>query len=345
MNISTLTQNEFLRSRILDLQNQLVDTQAQVASGKKAQVYSGLGFDAPTSVNLNNTMATTDAYLKTIDTTTMRTGTITQVLDRITDIASEMRASALQAMTPGGLPTPTGSAAIKAQATARLKEVISLLNTQIDGVYLFGGRATNAAPMTNVGDVGQAGTPLDNAAQLNTPDPLDTTAASGDARYTAITAQLNATNSSYVGDTGPNATLTARVDDGLDINYGYTGANPAFQEVLRGLYALATTDLTSTTDGGWRRVAELASTDFTNGQRDVAGLSADLGVKEDGIKQIQTRHTDFQSTLQIQISQIEDVDSAEAMSKLSLQQNNLQVTYQVLASMKSLTLANFLPPG
>ena len=78
-------------------------------------------------------------------------------------------------------------------------------------------------------------------------------------------------------------------------------------------------------------------------QRDVAGLSADLGVKENSLKQIQTRQTDFQTTLQVQISQIEDVDSAEAMSKLSLQQNNLQVTYQVLASMKNLTLANYLP--
>jgi flagellar hook-associated protein 3 FlgL len=327
------------------LQNQLVDTQAQVSSGLKSQDYAGLGYDAPTSVNLNNTMSSIDTYLKTINTTQMRTGAISQVLDRINDIASEMRASALQAMTPGGLPTPTGSAAIKAQATARLNEVVSLLNTQIDGVYLFGGRATNAPPMTNAGAIGSAGTPLDNVAQLNTPDPLDTTAASGDARYTAITAQLNGTNSYYVGDTGPNATLTARVDDGLDVNYGYTGANPAFQEVIRGLYALATTDLTSTTDGGWRRVAELASNDFAQGQRDVAGVSADLGVKEDGITQIQTRQTDFQATLQVQISNVQDVDSAEAMSKLSLQQNNLQATYEVLASMKTLTLAQLLPAG
>src|SRR5882724_8213794 len=177
MNVSTLTQNEFLRSRILELQNRMIDTQAQVSSGKKSQVYSGLGFDAPTSVNLNNAKATTDTYLKTISTTKMRTATIAQVLDRITDIASEMRASALQAMTPGGLPTPTGNAAIKAQATARLKEVTSLLNTQIDGVYLFGGRATNAAPMTAVGDIGTVGTPLDNAAALNAGTPLNTTTA------------------------------------------------------------------------------------------------------------------------------------------------------------------------
>jgi flagellin-like hook-associated protein FlgL len=342
MNVSTLTQNEFLRSRILELQNRLIDTQAQVSSGKKSQVYSGLGFDAPTSVNLNNAKATTDTYLKTISTTKMRTATIAQVLDRITDIASEMRASALQAMTPGGLPTPTGSAAIKAQATARLKEVTSLLNTQIDGVYLFGGRTTNAAPMTNVGDIGTVGTPLDNVAALNAGTPLNTTTASGDARYTAIGTLLTGSNFNYTGDTGPNATLTARVDEGLDVSYGYTGDNPAFQEVLRGLYALATTDLTTGTDDGWRRVTELATADFQQGQRDVAGLSADLGVKQSGIAQIETRHTDFTAILQIQLTQIEDVDTAEAMSKLSLQQNNLEVTYKVLASMKDLTLAKML---
>ncbi len=342
MNVSTLTQNEYLRSRILELQNRLIETQAQVSSGKKSQTYSGLGFDAPTSVNLNNAKATAETYLKTISTTKMRTATIAQVLDRITSIASEMRASALQSMTPGGLPTPTGSAAIKAQASARLKEVVSLLNTQIDGVYLFGGRATNAAPMTNAGDIGQVGTPLDAAAALNGGTPLNTTAASGDARYAAVGALLTGNNFYYVGETGPNATLTARVDEGLDVAYGYTGDNPAFQGMLRGLYALATTDLTSATDDGWRRVAELATADFAQGQRDVAGLSADLGVKQSGIQQIETRHMDFQATLLVQLTAIEDVDTAEAMSRLTLQQNNLEVTYKVLASIKDLSLAKML---
>jgi len=341
MNVSTLTQNEFLRSRILELQQRLIDTQAQVSSGKKSQVYSGLGFEAPTSVNLNNAKATTDTYLKSISTTTMRTNTIAQVLDRITDIASEMRASDLQAMTPGGLPTPTGSAAIKAQAMARLREVTSLLNTQIDGVYLFGGRATNAPPMTNAGDLATAGTPLGDMAALNGGFPLTSTA-SGDARYAAIDGLLTGNNSWYVGETGPGATLTARVDDGLDVDYGYAGEDPAFKQLLRGLYALATNDLTTATDDGWRRVAELATADFASAQRDIAGLSADLGVKQSGIKQIETRHNDFRLTLQLQLATIEDVDTAEALSRLSLQQNNLEVTFQVLASMKDLTLAKML---
>lgn len=341
MKVSTLTQNEYLRSRILEVQRQLIDTQAQVASGKKSQVYSGLGFDAPTSVNLNNAKASTETYLKTLNTAKVRTTTIASVLDRITEIASEMRASALQAMTPGGLPTPAGSAAIKAQAAARLAEVTSLLNTQIDGVFLFAGRATSTPPMTAVGAVGQAGTPLDDVAQLNGANPLTSTA-SGDTRYAAIDTLLQGVNFSYTGETGPNATLMARVDEGLDVAYSYTGDNSAFKEVMRGLYALATTDLTSTTDAGWRRVAELATGDFAQGQRDVAALSADLGVKQSGLDAIRVRHTDFMTTLQIQLTAVEDVDTADAMSKLSLQQNNLEVTYKVLASMKDLSLAKML---
>lgn len=341
MNVSTLTQNEFLRSRILDLQQRLIDTQAQVASGKKSQNFSGLGFDAPTSINLNNAKTTSETYLRATNTTAARMQTINQAMTRVADIAAEMRASALQAMTPGGLPTPTGNAAIKAQATARLKEVISLLNTQMDGVYLFGGRSTSTPPMTNAGDIGQVGTPLDTAAALNGGFPLTNTA-SGDARYNAIDTLLQGTDFYYVGDTTPGATLTARVDDGLDVDYGYTGDAAPFKEVLRGLYALATTDLNTTSDDGWRRVAELAVNDFTNGQRDVSGLVADLGVKQNGLTEIQTRHRDFQTTLAIQISTIEEVDTSEAMSRLSLQQTNLEVTFKVLASMKDLTLAKLL---
>lgn len=341
MNVSTLTQNEFLRSRILDLQQRLIDTQAQVASGKRSQAFSGLGFDAPTSINLNNAKATSETYLRTTNTTSARMETINQAMTRIADIAAEMRASALQAMTPGGLPTPTGNAAIKAQATARLKEVVSLLNTQMDGVYLFGGRATSTPPMNNVGDIGTVGTPLDTVAALNGGTPLTNTA-SGDARYTAIDTLLQGTTFYYSGDTAPGATLTARIDDGLDLAYGYTGDAAPFREVLRGLYALATTDLNTTTEAGWRRVAELTVTDFTNGQRDVSGLVADLGVKQNTLKEVQTHHRDFQTTLAIQISSVEEVDTSEAMSRLSLQQTNLEVTFKVLASMKDLTLAKML---
>src|SRR5262245_45196478 len=94
--IATLTQNQIIRSRILDIQAEMMKTQIQAATGKKSDVYSGLRSDARTSISLNNTEATIKTYQQTISTTKARMDTMQAVLGRISDICVEVRNTALQ---------------------------------------------------------------------------------------------------------------------------------------------------------------------------------------------------------------------------------------------------------
>ena len=410
--IATLTQNEIIRQRILEIQSEMMKTQIQVATGKKSDVYSGLRSDARTSISLNNTEATVKTYQQTIATTKARMDTMQSVLKRISDICVEVRNTALQVQGAEATPTGATSAALKSLAQNRLKEITTLLNTQVDGRSLFGGLKIATPPMIDPGSIGATGTPLDT---VNTTAPaLANTVASGQARYVEIAGATNTANGAiaaaatviplnsapngvvagtqvkfsgqatvytvaavgpgnqvtltaplaagvangetvnfigqvdenasafyYQGDT-TGAPVSARIDDGFDLQYGIRGDDRSFATIMGSLYALSTSDLTTTSDAGYRELARLSMNDLDNGFDQLQEQIGVLGVRQNTIEQTDTRHTDFLITLKQQVTDVEDVDTADALTRLSLLQTNLEASFKLISSTKDLSLVNFI---
>lgn len=410
--LATLTQNQIIRTRILEIQNDMMRTQIQVSTGKKTDVYSGLRTDARTSISLNNSKATVETYQQTIATTKARMNTMEAVLLRISDIAVEVRNTALQVQGAEATPTGATSAALKSLAQNRLKEITTLLNAEVDGRHLFGGRRIDLPPMIEPGEIGTAGTPLDTVA--TTAPALVNTAASGQERYVdiagarhtasaavaagatviplsaapngivagmqvrfaghataytvtavgpgdqvtlgaALTAGVaNGETTSFVGTVDENAPgfyyqgdltgdqISARIDDGFDLQYGMRGDDRSFATILGALYALATSDLTTTSDAGYREMARMAMNDLDDGFDLLQEQIGVLGVRQNTIEQTETRHVDFLITLKEQIVNVEDVDAADALSRLALLQTNLEASFKLIATSSQLSLVNFL---
>lgn len=410
--IATLTQNEIIRSRILEVQADMLKTQVQVATGKKSDVYSGLRSDAGTAISLNNTQATVQTYQQTIVTTKARMDTMQAVLKRISDISVEVRNTALQVQGAEATPTGATSAALKSLAQNRLKEITTLLNTEVDGRHLFGGLKIDTSPMIDPGAIGAAGTPLDTV--NGTAPALANSVASGQARYVQIAGATNTAGAAvtagatviplnsapngvqagtqikftgqamvysvasvgpgnqvtltaplgagvangetvnfigqvdenvpgfyYQGDT-IGAQVSARIDDGFDLQYGMRGDDKSFATIMGALYALATSDLTTTSDAGYRELARLSVNDLDNGFDQLQEQIGVLGVRQNTIEQTETRHTDFLITLKQQITDVEDVDAAGALIRLSLLQNNLEASFRLISTTKDLSLVNYI---
>src|SRR5262249_9158587 len=125
--VSTLAQNQFIRSRILELQNQMNKLQEQVSSGKKAVTYSGISEVSSLSLQLNNIKQTTNEYVDNVTKAKTRIQPMQGILQRLNDIAGDMRNDALVA-TSDALDATKGNGALKALAQQRLNEIVSLLN-------------------------------------------------------------------------------------------------------------------------------------------------------------------------------------------------------------------------
>jgi flagellar hook-associated protein 3 FlgL len=112
--------------------------------------------------------------------------------------------------------------------------------------------------------------------------------------------------------------------------------------MMGALYALATSDLTIANDAGYRELARLAMNDLDQGFDELQEQIGILGVRQDTIEQTEQRHIDFLVILQNQIVNVEDVDAADAMTRLTLLQTNLESSFRLIAGTRDLSLTNYL---
>ncbi|HWA20237.1 MAG TPA: hypothetical protein VG757_14710 [Devosia sp.] len=146
-------------NQIAKLQARFNTLQVQLATGLKATNLAELGTDRYFDLSVRNRLGRIEGYQNNIDTVGLRLDVFDTVLQRLDAIEGDARVG----MTPGGY----GSGNINfgtapALAKSRLDEVLNLLNTDVDGRYLFGGSVSDKKPVKAVdailnGVAGKAG--------------------------------------------------------------------------------------------------------------------------------------------------------------------------------------------
>ena len=110
------------------------------------------------------------------------------------------------------------------------------------------------------------------------------------------------------------------------------------RDLLRGLATLANlTPATATLAVGADTRTRLGSA--------ITAMATETGALGTVQADLQTRKATLaatQTTLTRQVSDVQDVDMAATLTKVSALQTQLQASYQVIAGVKSLSLANFL---
>ena len=135
---------------ISNMQDRFADLQIQLATGKRTSTLSGLGTDRNYDLTLRARLGRIDSYKNTIQTVNLRLDFYDNAMIRLDQIEADARTSA----SPGGYGTDginlTTSPSL---SEARLDEVLSLLNTQVSGRYLFGGSITDQPPVASTSEV------------------------------------------------------------------------------------------------------------------------------------------------------------------------------------------------
>lgn len=141
---------------ISKMQDKFATLQMQLGTGEKASTLSEMGRDLPMSLSVRSRLAKIEGYSGNIDTVNLRLGFLDKAMSRVDKIEGEARNSAIQ----GQYGTNNiNMATLPDLSKARLDEMVTLLNSDIAGRYLFGGSNTDSAPLptTDVLLDGQAG--------------------------------------------------------------------------------------------------------------------------------------------------------------------------------------------
>ncbi|MBX6321713.1 MAG: hypothetical protein IRY94_07800 [Rhodospirillaceae bacterium] len=318
--IATFPYQQLLLGQALKTQQGMIDLQVQISSGKRSQDYTGIAQDSYRLISLKSTQARANQQTQSIRQATGRLQVMDSTISQIYDVASRFRTTLLSALNAGS----TESVDTAAVASNALNEVAGLLNTQYEGRYVFAGSRTTTKP------VDLSGWPLP-------PNPVTTTPApTYDSYY-------------YKGD---DVMASIEADTGFTVDYGIGADEPAFEYVMRAMYYVSKAGVPA--DATTLNTAlNLLNTAMGTGAadpaygvqpiaRDIADLRSSVGVAQQLLDDNSKRLSDLSLYLDQNIGDIENVDIAEAMSQLAVQQTQLEASYTTLARLGQLSLVQFL---
>ncbi len=330
---------------------QLDQLTLQASSGYASTTYAGL---APGAASNALSLAPQIAGIaNTISNLNLATGQMNvqqTALSSISSIASNFMS---QLGTVSALNTQA-VATIAASAQQALGQVAGLLNTKSGNVYVFAGQDSANPPvpdpnnMTNSGFYTQIGSAVAGLATNGAAATESSTlaiASSNAAGTTVFSAGLSSGGALPVIATGGGATVPVGIAANANAFVASTGSNTTgsyMRDILRGLATIAQLTPAQVSSPQFSAFAS----DTTNSLRGaITALNQDAGVLGNTQSALADRSSVLQQSstaLSTQLANADQVDMATTLSKLSTTQTQLQASYQLIASMKTMSLTQYL---
>lgn len=334
MRVSTLTMTLRAQNTVLNLQNQFSIAQEQVSTGKISQIYSGLtGDDARVSVQLREEIQTKEAYVSSIEQVRTRSQIMEAALVGIQDLAEQMR-SELIIQQEGTFDNT--APVLKQFADSAIDQLVSLLNTQSEGRYLFNGTDVSTQPIDDADT-------LKTAAFAAIPALAVGNSAAVIAASTAhfgTDANWNNVAGLVPGQTQPFAVNAA---EGVRLEFGeLANDDSTFEELFEVFATFADVDFAAGLDNDYRALVDDGLTRVEAAADEIGLMLASLGTTQARMTDLEAQHKDDNTLLSNQLDGIENVDPFEAAAEFQLLQGQLQAAYQTTASLRQLSLANYI---
>lgn len=302
--VANYAQHLLTMSYTMRTQGSVAERQIEIASGKRAQQYSSIAADSSQLVNIERAVARTDQFTRNIDQALTRLGIMESSVATLVQRATEVLAIMSSAISGENI----NDVPLQEFAATFLSEAESLLNTQHEDRYLFAGSRTDspAIDLTDPTYTPQAGLPG------------------------VFTADFDY----FQGDT---LQLSVRADETFETVYGITADETAFEEMLRALsymdYAGANLDVT---------VLQQAFSMMKSAVDGLSDIRGRIGASSKVLEATKDGHQDYLTYSTNLVSTLEDVDVAEATTRLAQDEVQLKASYLSLSRISELSLLQYL---
>tara|TARA_R110002072_G_scaffold77597_5_gene180773 strand:+ start:240 stop:1154 length:915 start_codon:yes stop_codon:yes gene_type:complete len=293
------------QSALLDLmraQQSLFQAQQELSTGKKGADLKGVGYQAETIAASRGALSRSKAFEEAAVRSGIRLDAQNVALERLSDSVGELRSAM----------TSKNGAFIMQEVTDAFYGAVNALNSQHLGAYMFGGTRDDAKPLTvsTLADLAALPAAAD-AFQNNDLEPTvqvdqNSTVTVGRLASDIATDIMASFKRIAEFEAGPNGPFTDPMTD----------AQQAFV------------------------VGELQN--IVAAQDGIISVVGMNGVMQAQIESSQQSQKDRQDFLTGMISDIEDVDMAEAATRFQTAQNVLDVSAKTFASLTQVSLLNFL---
>ncbi|WP_029009299.1 flagellin [Azospirillum halopraeferens] len=276
--------------------------QVQAATGLKSTDYKGIADDSGRLINLESYYRRSERYVDEGEVVNGRIQAMHSAVGGMIDLTNRVEALVTSLQGAAG----KGAEGIRSEAAALLEEFAALLNTQLEGRYLFAGAVTDRAPVSVNGTV----------------YPPPPSPSSPDTGY-------------YSGD---GTIALFRASDDLILEYGVTADNPAIEKALRAINLLATMPTDPIDTDRVNEAAELA--DAASDALTV--VQTRLGATSATLERTIDRHLEEQLVLETRVDDVRAIDLAEAATRASQLRTSLEATLSLIRTLETTNLLKYL---
>lgn len=140
--VATYTNHTLLSDLAIRNASRVSDLQNQSSSGYKSRSYAGIADSTQRLLNLEGEYTRTEQYLRNTTQAKLRLQSMESAVDGMISIATQMKTLLIQASSA----QQAADVNVRSQAAQALEQIGNLLNTSLDGRYLFaGGRSEDPA--------------------------------------------------------------------------------------------------------------------------------------------------------------------------------------------------------
>ena len=280
------------------LQADVAQQSVRMATGKVSDDYSDISATTRLVLDLERDLALSSQYADNAALVQPYVDSMYSSLSTMTDTLSSFRATLASGM--GGDINEISNIASAAQSA--LDEMTTLLNTEVAGVYIFGGSVTDRPP-------------------------VDMTA------YTTATYPSTASTDYYQGNDHINSFIA---DTDYEISYGITADDDAFEQAIRAMNMVA--NMTTYDSDALQEAYGLIS----NAIDGTAELLARTSIKASAIEDVVDVHTEYELFAETLISDLTDADAAEATAEMQALQTQLEASYTALSKSLNMSIMDYL---
>lgn len=304
--IASFVQHQALLAELLRSNQNVFKTQMQITTGKVATHYKDIARDTGVLLSAKRVELRTEQFQRTNRELVGRLEHQNVVLEQITAATQGLREAVLNAV------SLDSGAALMESVDSAFRQAVSVLNSQLDGRYVFGGTRVEQPPL--------------NAGSL---------------------ADLMAAPA--IADVFGNNTrrLSVEIDDGRMLDYSFL-ADEVGQELLGIVKRMA--EFNAGPNGPFGETLTSAQRGFLVSEipnLKTAAENLNIVVARNGrfqaeVDDVIAQHESTNIFVKSFISDIEDVDLAEAVSRLTQDQVATEAAARVLSGLRQLSLLDFI---
>lgn len=344
--ISTNAISEATRLSLMKLQSKLADAQKEVATGRLADVGASLGYKAGHSVSLRQEQVRLKTITETNSVVETRLQATQSALKGLVDNAQKFLSELI-----GARNSETGPNVLQDQAKAGLVAFTDMLNTSVDGGYLFAGINADVKP---IADYYQSPTSAGRQAVANAfqTDFGMTQSDLGAASITAADMQtfLDTTFAGLFDTPAWTADWSSASDQNVrnristsELIETSTNANEeAFRKLASAYTMVADLGVENLNQGAFRTVVDKAVGAVGEVVQQLATIQATLGTAQEQVSNANDRMSIQMDILTNHISTLESVDPYEASQRVTSLMTQIETAYAMTARIGQMSILKYL---